>query len=356
MTTPADIAAGFQLPRPVLDVRRFGSGHVNDTYAVTTGSGRFLLQRINTRAFAHPDQVMHNIVTVTAHLGATVTDPRRALHLIPTVDGGWWHVDDAGGWWRMYAFIEGSAELEAPVSPAEMRRVGAGLGAFLVQLDTLPADRLFTTIPAFHDEPRYVARLRAAVAADPCGRAAGVADEIAHALAYETASHDFDDPALMPLRVTHNDAKVANVLVDAATGEPLCVVDLDTVQPGLAVNDVGDAIRSGAASAAEDDPDLAHVRFVPELFEAFLTGYLGACGAVLAPGELAHLRHGVRMMTLETSLRFLTDHIEGDVYYRIDRAGHNLDRARNQLALLDDIQAHWDWMGGVIARLTDAAR
>ena len=199
------------------------------------------------------------------------------------------------------------------------------------------------TIPAFHDEPRYMGRLKAVVAADPLGRAGEMTDEIARALAFEEISHDFDDTK-MPVRVTHNDAKMSNVLFDAQTREPLCVVDLDTVQPGFAVNDFGDAIRSGATAAAEDERDLARVRFEPDLFDAFTRGYLAACGDVLEPVEVANLRQGARLMTLETTLRFLTDYIEGDVFYHIGYAEQNRDRARNQLTLLEDMQRYWDTM------------
>ena len=350
---PAHAAARFALPGPVTDVRPFGGGHVNVTFAVTTATGaRFVLQQVNRRAFAAPEQVMANILTVTRHLASKTDDPRAALRLVPTRAGDWWHTDEGDQVWRCYDFVEGATSPPAPLTPDTFRLVGAAFGDFLVRLDDLPAESLHTTIPHFHDEPRYVARLKAVVAADPCGRADGVRPEIARALSYEGVSHDFDAPGLMPLRVTHNDAKVANLLVDAVSGAPLAVVDLDTVQPGYAVNDFGDAIRSGATTAPEDEPDPAKVRFVPELFEAFAAGYLGACGDVLQPSEIAHLRHGARIMTLETTLRFLIDYLEGDVYYAQERPGQNLDRARNQGALLDDLDAHWDEMGRIIDRLT----
>ncbi|MCL2315965.1 MAG: aminoglycoside phosphotransferase family protein [Actinomycetia bacterium] len=349
---PADIAAAFALPGPVADAPPYGGGHVNRTYRVTCAGGeRFVLQRINRRAFAVPEHVMENIVTVTRHLASRTTDPRASLRLVPTHDGSWWHTDAAGEVWRCYAFIEGSTELSSPLTPDKFRLVGHAFGRFLVDLDDLPVEGLHTTIPHYHDEPRYLARLRAAIAADPCGRVAEVGPEIARALSYEAASHDFDEPGLMPIRATHNDAKVSNLLVDATTGEALAVVDLDTVQPGYAVCDFGDAIRSGATTAPEDEPDPAKVRFVPDLFEAFAEGYLGACGDVLQPSEIAHLRHGARIMTLETTLRFLLDYLEGDVYYAIDHPTQNLDRARNQGALLDDLNAHWDDMGRIIDRL-----
>lgn len=342
-TDAVAVAALFAIPGQPVSAVRHGSGHVNTTYLVTTNNGqRFVLQRINERAFSDPQQVMENIVTVTQHLAAKTAG--RTLRLVPARDGGWWVTWD--GVWRLYEFVEGSTEMVGPPTPDGLRRVGQAYGEFLLALDDLPIECLHTTIDGFHDEPRYMARLRTVIAADPVGRAHLVGPEIAAALSYETLSHALDEPHLMPLRATHNDAKVANVLFDEITGQPLCVIDLDTVQPGLAVNDFGDAIRSGATTAAEDDP--GPVAFSRGLFEAFTQGYLGACGQVLAPSEIAQLRHGAALMTLETSLRFLTDFIEGDVYYATQRPDQNLDRARNQLALLNDICANWAWMGEVI--------
>jgi len=348
----AAVADRFALPSPTADVRPMDGGHINRSYLVTCEDGtRFVLQRVNRHVFAAPEQVMANIVTVTAHLARTAAEQRAVLRLLRTRADGWWHTDAAGEVWRCYYCIEGSADVPTPLTPETFRLVGEAFGGFLRQLDDLPADRLHTTIAHFHDEPRYLARLRAVAAADPCGRANGVRPEIAHALSFEAVSHDFDAPGLMPWRVVHNDAKVSNLLLDATTGRPLAVIDLDTVQPGFAVNDVGDAVRSGAATLPEDARDGEPVRFVPELFEAFVEGYLGACGDVLTIGEITHLRHGVRLMTLEACVRFLTDYLEGDVYYRVDHPGHNLDRARNQAALLDDVVSHWDDMGRIVGRL-----
>jgi len=340
-------ARAFATGAPVVSAARYGSGHVNDTFKVTDRAGRqYVLQRINTTAFHHPEQVMDNIVRVTKAVAEQVADPRRRLALVPALDGSWW-IGDGQQCWRMYDFIDGSGELESPLGEDELFLAGRAFGEFMVQVAVIPAEQLHVTIEAYHDEPRYIARLKAAVAADALGRAGAVRDEISRALAFEGISHDFDGTD-MPLRVTHNDAKVSNVLFDAATRQPLCVVDLDTVQPGYAVNDFGDAIRSGATTAPEDEADLARVRFDIGLFAAFTRGYLEACGAVLLPSEIKNLRQGARLMTLETTLRFLTDYIEGDVYYHIDREGQNLDRARNQLTLLEDIQRNWDAMGRVL--------
>ena len=351
-------AAGFATPHPVALAEPFGGGHVNKTFLVTDeAGGRYILQSVNAKAFSNPSDVMDNIVKVTTLIGRQVSDPRRRLTLVPTRDGGWWLGGPVGQCWRMYQYVDNTTELTPPVTEAEFAAVGKAFGEFLVQVSAIPGDQLHVTIEAFHDEPRYVAKLKRAVAADPVGRVHEMGAEIERALAFETISHDFDGTA-MPLRVTHNDAKVSNVLFDANTREPLCVVDLDTVQPGYAVNDFGDAIRSGATSVSENEPDFGLVRFLPELFVAFTRGYLGACGAVLDESELASLARGARLMTLETTLRFLTDYIEGDVYYKISYETQNRDRARNQLALLEDMQQQWSLMNQLVeesvSRLLDS--
>jgi Ser/Thr protein kinase RdoA (MazF antagonist) len=346
------LAARFATVGEPVSAERFGGGHVNDTFRVIDNSGRsYLLQRISRRAFKRPREVMENIVAVTAHLAAKSQHPRDHLTLVPARDGAWWVEDDQGDVWRLYDFIAGSMELPLPASPADFKLAGEAFGRFLLALSDLDAAGLHTTIEHYHDEPRWIERLKAVMAADPVGRLASVAAEAARVLAYEPDSHALDDPAGQPLRVTHNDAKLANVLFDTATRTPLCIVDLDTIQPGLAVNDFGDSIRSGACTAGEEEPDWRLVAFSPERFAAYAEGYLSQAGPVLTPAEIAALPTGARLMTLETSVRFLTDHIEGDVYYRIEREGQNLDRARNQLALLDDLTRHEAWMREVIADL-----
>ena len=352
MKSGDDVALGwagrFVTDAPVASAVPFGSGHVNKTYLVTDRTGgRYVLQSLNQKAFHNPTHVMENIVRVTAAMSAQITDPRRHLTLVPSMAGGWWCGAEADQCWRMYRFIDGSAELSLPVTPDEFAAVGQAFGDFLVRVSVVPAGELHVTIPDFHNEPRYVALLKDAIARDPLGRVHEVVGDIERVLAFEAVSHDFDHTA-MPLRVTHNDAKISNVLFDAVTRAPLCVVDLDTVQPGYAVNDFGDAIRSGATSANEDEPDVTKVHFEPELFAAFTRGYLAACGGVLEPVETTNLRQGARMMTLEATLRFLTDYIDGDLYYKIDYETQNRDRARNQLTLLEDIQRQWQVLEQVI--------
>ncbi|MDR0783688.1 MAG: aminoglycoside phosphotransferase family protein [Propionibacteriaceae bacterium] len=341
------LASQFATAAAVVQGRRIGSGHVNDTFEVGDAAGRrYILQRLNTMVFRQPAVVMANIVKVTSALAARVADPRRRLSLVPTRAGeAWLAVEDQC--WRMYDFIADSTELTPPATLAQCAGVGQAFGEFMLELASLPGEGLQVTIPDFHNEPHYLARLKAAVAADRVGRVSQVPSEIESLLAYETVSHDFDNTA-MPLRITHNDAKASNVLFDTTTGQPLAVIDLDTIQPGFVVNDFGDIIRSCATTATEDELDLDAVHFSPARFEACTRAYLAACHSVLTGSELAHLRHGARLMTLETSVRFLTDYLEGDIYYRTAHPGHNLERARNQAKLLADLDRHWDWMGEVI--------
>ncbi|MDR1512124.1 MAG: phosphotransferase, partial [Propionibacteriaceae bacterium] len=299
-----ELARRFRTAAEPVSARPFGTGHVNSTFRVEDACGRaYILQRLNPQAFGRPGHVMENIVAVTRHLAGKSRGPRDHLSLVPTRDGALWAEDPTpgqpgpGAVWRMYDFIPGSTELPLPASEDEMRLTGEAFGRFLLDLADLDAARLHTTIPDFHAWPRYVAKLKRVVAEDPVGRAKAVGAEVERALAHEEFSHAFDDPTLMPLRVTHNDAKVGNVLFDAATRRPLCVVDLDTVQPGLAVNDFGDSIRSGATTAGEDEPDERRVHFSPERFRAFAEGYLATAGAVLTAAEAAHIPDACRLMT-----------------------------------------------------------
>ncbi|MDR2895487.1 MAG: aminoglycoside phosphotransferase family protein [Propionibacteriaceae bacterium] len=339
--TPGEAASYFAIPELSCPPETFRGGHVNDSFLLTAAGGsRFLLQRIGPPAFADPDAVMANIVLVTQHLAGLGDGPQ--LHLQPTTAGAWSLVD-GDHHWRVYDFIEDSTSLEAPAELAELTAVGRLQGAFLKQLSDIAVEDLAVVIPHFHDEPRYMERLKVIIEEDPAGRVTAVQAEITQALSYEELSHCFDDPELLPLRATHNDTKLSNVLVTVADHSPICVVDLDTIQPGLVVSDFGDAIRSGAATTVEDS--LVKPRIDLNRFRAYTAGFLAGAAAILTPAEVSHLRQGAAMAALETSLRFLTDHLAGDVYFHVDYPDHNLVRARNQLALLKDILAHWEELG-----------
>ena len=346
--------ASFAIDGKPIYCGRYGSGHINETYLVVDSTAReYILQKINKNVFRQPDALMENIRAVTAYLQARVNKSREALSLIPTKDGKDWLVDEDGEYWRMYPFIYDSVCLQTAENINEFRESGVAFGNFQKLLSNFPADTLNETIPRFHDTPNRYEKFKAALAADVCGRAKDVAAEIEFALAREAYAATLMDLLAagdIPLRVTHNDTKLNNVLFDRETKKPLCVIDLDTVMPGLSVNDFGDSIRFGASTAAEDEQDLSKVSFSLPLFEAYTGGFLEACGDSLTPGELAHLRDGAKMMTLECGVRFLTDYLEGDVYFRTQREGQNLDRCRTQFKLVKEMEEKWDDMQQIVQK------
>ena len=341
------VADEFALPGPVTVVEPFGGGHINDSWLVTTGGGpaRFLLQRINGHVFPRPDLVMENVARVTAHLAdalardAVPNAERRALTLVSTRAGGAAHVDAAGAYWRVLRFIEGTVARDRAASAAEAYEAGRAFGRFQRLLADYRGPRLHETITDFHHTPRRVEALERAVAADRLERNVRARAEIETALRNRPlASALLDRHArgeLLEL-VVHNDAKMPNVLLDAATGQGLCVVDLDTVMPGLALYDFGDMARTMASDAAEDTTELNAVTVRVDRFAALARGYLDGSGRRLdADGERALLVTAARVITYEQAVRFLTDYLNGDRYYRITRPEHNLERSRAQLALLD---------------------
>jgi Ser/Thr protein kinase RdoA (MazF antagonist) len=351
-----EIAGRFDLPAPPTTCRPYGNGHINDTFLVQDAAGaRYVLQRVNRRVFRQPEAVMANVATVIEHLSQGASSEREHLTLVPLRGAAQpWTVDQAGDYWRMYHFIEHSLCLERAESDQDMRKAGLAFGRFQRALATLPAERLHTTIPGFHDTARYYDRLTTALAADTAGRAADVAPDVAFALDRQDQADLLGGLARdgrLPTRVTHNDTKLNNVLFDATTREPLCVIDLDTVMPGLLVHDFGDSVRFGASTAAEDEPDLARVSFSLPLFEAYAAGFLEGCGDTVTPAEVQHLRDGARLITLEQGVRFLTDYLEADQYYRTTRPGQNLDRARTQFKLVADMENQWEAMGQAVAHL-----
>lgn len=337
----------------VVSFTPYGNGHINTTCLVECADGcRYVLQRINTSVFVHPEALMNNIRLVTAHIrrkvaAAGLDTSRCTLRIVCTDSGATWCRDAENGCWRMYDFVEGTVAKERMDSVDMFEHCGEAFGRFQQQLADFPAHQLSEVIPHFHNTPmRYEAFLRA-VERDAVGRAKDVADEIAFvreraefAKTLEIAHAE----GRLPLRVTHNDTKLNNILFDAASGLPVCVIDLDTVMPGYSVNDFGDAIRFGANTATEDERDLSLVSLDLELYRAHARGFLRGFGDALTAEERALLPIGARMMTLECGMRFLTDHLDGDVYFRIHRTGHNLDRARCQFALLADMERKADEM------------
>lgn len=343
----------FQIRGKPVSCDPYGNGHINRTYLLADSSGeRYILQKINRNVFRDPESLMKNLAAVTAHLRKKSESPREVLSLVPAMDGGEWLVDTEGEYWRLFGFIENSVCLEK-ASAEDFRESALAFGRFQRRLADFPAHTLAETIPRFHDTPLRYSALRAAIDADVFGRAKDARHEIEFALereAYASTLTGLQASGDLPLRVTHNDTKLNNVLFDRDTRKALCVIDLDTVMPGLSVNDFGDSIRYGSSSAAEDERDISKVEFLPELFEAYTGGFLSACGESLTECEILHLRDGAKMMTLECGVRFLADHLSGDAYFPARRDGHNLDRCRTQFKLVKDMEAHWDKMREIVSR------
>ena len=356
-----DALAAFDFGGEIVGAVRYGSGHINDTFCVHTQPGeepcrRFILQRISSAAFHHPDQVMSNIAGVTSYLGKAIAeaggDPsRETMTVLPTRDGKSFYSDSEGGAWRVYPFIEGTVCLQAAETPELFAASARTFGRFQRMLKDYPADTLYETIPHFHDTEDRLAKLKAAVEADVMGRVKDVQPELDFVWKREAdcsvALQALRDGKL-PLRVTHNDTKLNNVLIDRDSGEGVCVIDLDTVMPGLSINDFGDSIRFGANHSAEDERDLSKVNFDISLYEVYTQGFLEGADGALTQAELDYLPWGAKLMTLECGIRFLTDYLDGDHYFRIHREGQNLDRCRTQFKLVADMEDQWEAMKAVV--------
>ena len=358
-----EVLAAFDFGLPVVGAVRFGQGHINDTFVVHTQPEdrccrRFILQRMSAAAFKRPDQLMENVIGVTEYLGREIEKNggdrnREALRVIRPRNGEPYYTDRDGGAWRLYPFVEDTVCCQAAETPELFAASGRAFGHFQRLLQGYPAQTLHETIPRFHDTEDRLAKLKAAVAADKLGRAAECRAEIDFMLAREkdcsTALQALRD-GILPLRVTHNDTKLNNVLMDKATGEGICIIDLDTVMPGLAINDFGDSIRFGANHSAEDETDLSKVNLDVGLFEVYTQAFLEGAGGTLTAAEIEYLPWGAKLMTLECGIRFLTDYLEGDVYFHISREKQNLDRCRTQCKLVSDMEDHWDELAAIVKK------
>ena len=342
---------------------RFGQGHINDPFCVYIQEDngdcrRYILQRMSTAAFKHPDQLMANIVGVTDYLSQKIRaeggDPtRETLTVKRTIQGETFYMDSEGGPWRVYPFIEGTVCLQSTETPELFEASAKAFGRFQYMLREYPADTLYETIEKFHDTENRYENLMKAIEADVCGRAKEVQAEIEFAKARK------EDCGVclralregkLPLRVTHNDTKLNNILIDKASGDGICVIDLDTVMPGLACNDFGDSIRFGANHSAEDEKDLRKVNFDLYLFEVYTRGFLAGAGGVVSEEEKEYLPWGAKLMTLECGMRFLTDYLEGDHYFAVHREGQNLDRCRTQFKLVSDMEKCWQQMMEIVQK------
>ncbi len=357
------VAAAFHLHGRFAEGAPYGSGHINDTFAITMDQAgrpvRYILQRINARIFKNVPALMENIQRVTDHAARAAAgrgsgDSRTALTLVPARDGAPWHRDAQGGCWRCYLFIEQARTYDVVESPRHAYEAARAFGAFQHLLVDLPGARLHETIQGFHDTRSRLANFQRAVAADCAGRVHEVQAEIDFALSRAPLAGvllDLLARGEVPERVTHNDTKFNNVMLDERTGSAVCVIDLDTVMPGLALYDFGDMVRSATNAAAEDERDVAKVAMRMDIFEGLVNGYLSSAGAFLNEAERAHLVFSGKLITYEIGLRFLTDHLEGDVYFNTKRPGHNLDRARTQFALVRSIEQQEAAMQQLVAQV-----
>jgi aminoglycoside phosphotransferase (APT) family kinase protein len=348
----ATIARSFAVEGRLRSIAPQAGGHINESWVVTwdgpRGASRFLLQHVNRFVFRRPELVMENLARVTRHISSrlqregTPSGERRVLTLVPTRGGATHLVEADGETWRLFPWIEGTRSWERAETAPQAGAAALAFGRFLGQLADLPEPPLHETIPRFHDTPARLEALERASARDASGRASSTRRETAAVLDRRSVAHALADRVKagdLAIRTAHNDAKIANVLFDTSTGAPLCVVDLDTVMPGLALHDFGDLVRSATSDSAEDERDLARVSVRTEVFEALARGFIEGAGDIVSPLERSLLVTAGQVIVLEQAARFLTDHLEGDPYYGVDRPGHNLDRARSQLRLLESLEA-----------------
>lgn len=357
------VAAAFPLEGRLVHSAPHGSGHINETYvaalAQAGGQRRYIFQKVNHRIFKNVPALMENVRRVTAHVAKKVRASHgeaaagRVLTLVPTREGRDYAQDAAGNYWRVYDFIEGAHTVDRVTNEAQARAAASAFGDFQAQLADLPGGRLHETIPNFHHTRSRFEALRRAVDANVAGRLAEVKPELDYAFA-----HEADSDRLLHLlargevseRVTHNDTKINNVMLDDTTGRPVAVIDLDTIMPGLPLYDFGEMVRTSASSTFEDDPEPRNMHVQLPLFRALVEGYLGsAVGGVLSATERAHLGFAGQLMTYENGIRFLTDYLQGDTYYKIKHPKHNLERTRTQFALVRSIESQAGEMSKIIA-------
>ena len=336
----------------------FGHGHINSTFKIETTSGcEYVLQRINTYVFKDPVGLMNNAGAITDYIRQRVDDPRLALHFLTTNDGEFYFEDEKGEFWRMYDFVGGFC-LDTPECEDDFYQSALAFGRFQQMLSEFPADTLTETISEFHNTPDRYRQLKESVAADRMGRLEGVKAEVDFLLEREEMGSRIQkqrEAGILPLRVTHNDTKLNNVLLDKKTRKSLCVLDLDTVMPGLSAFDFGDSIRFGAATAAEDEQDVSKMEMDLHLFEIYTRGFLEAA-TNLTEAEVEALPMGAYTMTLEVATRFLKDYLDGDLYFKVKYPEHNLVRARTQIKLVADMEKKMDQMKAIVARVAAEIR
>ncbi len=357
------VAEQFEHVGTLVECKPYGNGHINDTILLTYDVGesesiKTILQKINKNVFPNPPEVMENVIGVTTFLKEKIKkqggDPdRETLTVIPTIDGKLYYLDDDGEYWREYTFVEDTCCYDMAENFDMFYNSAYTFGNFQNLLADYPADTLHETIKGFHDTKARFASFKKVVEEDVMGRAASVQEEIQFVLDREVEANYFTDlleKGELPLRVTHNDTKLNNILMDRETKKGICVIDLDTVMPGLAMNDFGDSIRTGASTGAEDETDLTKISCDMELFDIYAKGFIDGCGGKLTEKEIELLPMGAKIMTYECGLRFLADYLQGDVYFKIHREKHNLDRCRTQFKLVADMEEKWQTMQEIIKK------
>lgn len=353
-----NVVSHFQTKGAVASIARYGSGHINDTFCFGE-KPRYILQRINTHIFPDPEGVMRNIVGVTESLKKEIIqeggDPlRETMSVIPTLEGKSLYFDKKGGAWRVYLFVEDTLSLDTPRNADDFKASAYAFGRFASLLSSYSVSSLFVSIPHFHDTPKRFRDFEEAVAQDVKGRKAQVQEEIAffedRQAKMGLIQHELDQGHL-PSRVTHNDTKLNNVLLDKKTGKGLCVIDLDTIMPGTILFDFGDSIRFGANTALEDEKDVTKVSLSLPLFRSYAEGYLAGFGSSITPHEVELLPLGAYTMTMECGMRFLADYLAGDTYFRVAYQEHNLVRAHTQIALAKDMEKKWAEMDQIIKEI-----
>jgi hypothetical protein len=358
----APIIGRFAIDGPLADAVSWGTGHINDTYLAEyetpAGAVRYIHQRINHTVFKEPEKIMENIQRVTEHLRKKVSaergDPdRETLNLVRTVDGRTHYRTDTGDYWRTYLFIDGARTYDTVEDVRHVYSAALAFGRFQRSLADLPGGRLHETIPGFHHTARRFKTFQESLRRDVVNRAKDAGEEIKTVLGREADTGilvGLLEAGEIPEHITHNDTKLNNVMIDNETGDGICVIDLDTVMPGLSLYDFGDSVRVGASTAAEDERDLSKVGLDLRLFKQLARGYLDATRDFLTPREVSLLAFSAKLMTFECGMRFLADYLDGDVYYKVHRAGHNLDRARTQLKMVADMEKTMERMEAIISK------
>ncbi|MEA2012281.1 MAG: aminoglycoside phosphotransferase family protein [Verrucomicrobiota bacterium] len=354
------VGKNFRIYGDFIEGVPYGSGHINDTFAVSYNQAgdkmRYIFQRINHNIFKNPEALMENIDRVTRHQQKKLEEhssnvSRQTLSLVPSSDGKPFSIDTDGNYWRVYLFIENAETYDIIENEEQAFQAAKAFGKFQEELVDIPGDRLNETIPDFHNTSKRYEALEEAIEADEFNRVKSAVKEIKFALERKADAAillDLSKEGKIPERITHNDTKLNNVMIDDKTGEGICVIDLDTVMPGLVLYDFGDLVRTSTSPAAEDERDLSKVKMQINMFEALLKGYMSTAGGFLNQTEKEYLPFGGKLITLEIGVRFLTDYLSGDAYFKTHRDGQNLDRCRTQFKLVSSIEEQMNEMNNLV--------